>query len=185
MPGLVSLRALHTIAFRTEDTCLWVMREFRKFTLDNLAHNPDMKLEWLALANNVEALVRRVRPASRSGGVRRGENMVRAGSVAAAVDKGKGKAADHESQSIADAVAPFKESLSAAAAAASASASGVSTPSLSVPTATTRKFMDSSDDEDEYYRGKAGLKIESIEGIQFQDVPGVRIFEKDIICGRL
>src|SRR6266536_3734708 len=59
MPGLTSLRVLHTIQFRTDDTCMWVMREFRKFAVDNISHNPDMKLEYLALDSSVERLVRR------------------------------------------------------------------------------------------------------------------------------
>jgi hypothetical protein len=44
----------------------------------------------------------------------------------------------------------------------------------------------SSDEEAEaIIVGKLGLKVETIEGIRFCDVTGVRIFEKDVIGGRL
>ncbi|KAI9054589.1 hypothetical protein LZ554_001742 [Drepanopeziza brunnea f. sp. 'monogermtubi'] len=59
MSGLSSLRVLHTITFHNEDNCTWVMREFRKFTVDIISQNPDMKLEYLALEKSVERLVRR------------------------------------------------------------------------------------------------------------------------------
>ncbi|PBP24766.1 F-box domain-containing protein [Diplocarpon rosae] len=60
MPSLSSLRVLHTIMLHTDDNCTWVMREFRKFTVDAIAHNPDMKLEYLALDRSVDRLVRRM-----------------------------------------------------------------------------------------------------------------------------
>ena len=50
--------------------------------------------------------------------------------------------------------------------------------------------MESSDEESDYYglggssSGK-GLRVETVEGIKFCDVPGVRIFEKDVLWGRL
>ncbi|KAK2630646.1 hypothetical protein QTJ16_001466 [Diplocarpon rosae] len=67
MPGLASLRALHTIMLHTDDNCTWVMREFRRFTVDAITHNPDMKLEYIALDRSVDRLVRRMplrKPAS-------------------------------------------------------------------------------------------------------------------------
>ncbi|KAI9786561.1 MAG: hypothetical protein M1816_007885 [Peltula sp. TS41687] len=78
-PGLANLRALHILNFRTDDTCTWVMRELRKFAMDNVAHHPDMKLEYIALEGTVEALVRKTTekkagkqqrsgPAGKSGG---------------------------------------------------------------------------------------------------------------------
>lgn len=35
------------------------MRELRKFAMDNVAHHPNMKLEYIALESTVEALVRK------------------------------------------------------------------------------------------------------------------------------
>jgi hypothetical protein len=49
MPKLGSLRALHIVSLRNDDTCVWVMRETKEFLLDNLSHHPEMKLEWLSI----------------------------------------------------------------------------------------------------------------------------------------
>jgi hypothetical protein len=50
--GLVNLRALHIIQLRNDDTCVWVMRETRRFLADNVSHHPEMKLEWLSIDEN-------------------------------------------------------------------------------------------------------------------------------------
>jgi hypothetical protein len=52
-----------------------VLREIRKFVVDNVSHHPSMKLEFVALDGNVERLIR---PAAK----------------ARARSKGKGKAAE-------------------------------------------------------------------------------------------
>jgi len=49
MANLVSLRALHIVSLRNDDTCVWVMRETKEFLLDNLSHHPEMKLEWVSI----------------------------------------------------------------------------------------------------------------------------------------
>ncbi|KAI3402165.1 hypothetical protein diail_94 [Diaporthe ilicicola] len=58
--GLVNLRALHVINLRNDDTCVWVMRETKRFVIDNLSHYPELKLEWLAIDDDerVERIVR-------------------------------------------------------------------------------------------------------------------------------
>lgn len=57
------------------------MREVRKFAVDSVSHNPEMKLEYIGMENSVERLVRRVKqPKSKDKGK--------------AVDKGKGKEVD-------------------------------------------------------------------------------------------
>ncbi|KAI0896815.1 hypothetical protein F4806DRAFT_409635 [Annulohypoxylon nitens] len=58
--GLANLRALQLVSFRTEDTCLSVMRETRRFIIDAVSHHPELKLEWLALGDD-ERVVRIVR----------------------------------------------------------------------------------------------------------------------------
>ena len=60
LSGLVELRALHIIHLRNDDTCMWVLRETKKFLVDNLSHHPEMKLEWLSLDDDdrVERLIR-------------------------------------------------------------------------------------------------------------------------------
>lgn len=58
--GLTNLRALHIINLRNDDTCVWVMRETKRFIIDNLSHYPELKLEWLAIDDDerVERIVR-------------------------------------------------------------------------------------------------------------------------------
>ncbi|TDZ31792.1 hypothetical protein C8035_v000953 [Colletotrichum spinosum] len=57
--GLVSLRALNVTHFRNDDTCVWVMRETRRFIVDNLCHYPDLKLEWISIDDDrVERIIR-------------------------------------------------------------------------------------------------------------------------------
>ncbi|KAF9869549.1 F-box domain-containing protein [Colletotrichum karsti] len=57
--GLVNLRALNVTQFRNDDTCVWVMRETRRFIVDNLCHYPDLKLEWISIDDDrVERIIR-------------------------------------------------------------------------------------------------------------------------------
>ncbi|KAK1829020.1 putative f-box domain-protein [Podospora conica] len=60
LSGLVSLRALHIVQLRNDDTCVWVMRETKRFLIDNLTHHPHLKLEWISIDDDdrVERLVR-------------------------------------------------------------------------------------------------------------------------------
>ncbi|KAI9789133.1 MAG: hypothetical protein M1833_002768 [Piccolia ochrophora] len=60
LPGLANLKALYIVNFRTDDTCTWVMRELRKFAIDNVAHHAHLKLEYIALDGTVERLDRRI-----------------------------------------------------------------------------------------------------------------------------
>ena len=55
LSGLINLRALHIIQLRNDDTCVWVMRETKKFLVDNLSHFPDLKLEWLSIDDDHSA----------------------------------------------------------------------------------------------------------------------------------
>ncbi|APA09189.1 hypothetical protein sscle_04g039590 [Sclerotinia sclerotiorum 1980 UF-70] len=61
LSGLKNLRALHAIEFRSDDTCQLVRSEFRKFTVDSIAHNPDCELEYLALKNSITRIYRRIK----------------------------------------------------------------------------------------------------------------------------
>jgi hypothetical protein len=60
LSGLVSLRALHIVQLRNDDTCVWVMRETKRFLIDNLTHHPHLKLEWISIDDDdrVERLIR-------------------------------------------------------------------------------------------------------------------------------
>ena len=172
MPGLVSLRALHTIKFRTDDTCVWVMHEFRKFAVDNISHNPHMKLEYIALDGSIERLVRRV-PLSKKADI-----------------KGKGKevsggANRASKKTVAQLVLGSGSGWPDGTSMISGFSSGLGSGGLdSMP------FIEESEDEDTAewgvgISGKVGLKIETIDGLRFCNVTDVRIFEKDILGGRL
>ena len=173
MPGLISLRALHTIQFRTDDTCMWVCREFRKFTADNVSHNPHLKLEYIALDSSVERLVRRV-PAPEQ-----------------KLDyKGKGKeiagnADDSSRKTFAQLVLGSGRVWPDGTSMSSSFAFGTGTSGFG-----QMNFSEDSEDDDgdelgPGSSGKIGLKLETIEGLRFCDVTGVRIFEKDVVDGRL
>lgn len=60
LSGLISLRALHIVQLRNDDTCVWVMRETKRFLIDNLTHHPHLKLEWISIDDDdrVERLIR-------------------------------------------------------------------------------------------------------------------------------
>lgn len=152
MSELTALRVLHVITFdNPDDTCSWVFREFRKFTVDVICHNPTMKLEYLAVEQALDRLVRR-------------KPMLKP-----KVDKkGKGKEMNWTS---AKALAELVMGSAAVATTGGWSEDG------------KYDFPDSSDDEDGIV--KTGLRVETIDGIRFSDVTGVRIFERDVLIGRL
>ncbi|KAG4435478.1 hypothetical protein IFR05_009050 [Cadophora sp. M221] len=152
MSELTALRALHVITFdNPDDTCSWVFREFRKFAVDVICHNPTMKLEYLAVEQALDRLVRR-------------KPMLKP-----KVDKkGKGKETNWTS---AKALAELVMGSAAVATTGGWSEDG------------KYDFPDSSDDDDGIV--KTGLRVETIDGIRFSDVTGVRIFERDVLIGRL
>ncbi|KAG9230361.1 hypothetical protein BJ875DRAFT_385330 [Amylocarpus encephaloides] len=165
IPGMVSLRALHTNYFRQEDQCEWIKSNFGKFLVDTVSHSPQMQLEYVALGQQIERLVRRAKasPSHESN------------------KKGKGKATDNYkvlSEMVLGSSLPWPDG------------SSINNHASSSNTASGAPYFDwqaSSDDESEHgpVVGKLGLRIETVEGIRFSDVSGVRIFEKDVIGGRL
>jgi hypothetical protein len=62
--GLTSLIALHVTMLRSTESCNSVIRECRKFTIDNLHHLPHLPLRYLAINNVVYELIR-TRPVKR------------------------------------------------------------------------------------------------------------------------
>ncbi|KAI0008826.1 hypothetical protein F4779DRAFT_618231 [Xylariaceae sp. FL0662B] len=54
--SLVNLRALQLVSFRTDDTCVSVVREARRFIVDAISHHPELKLEWLAISEEDRAM---------------------------------------------------------------------------------------------------------------------------------
>jgi hypothetical protein len=162
MPGLTSLRAWHTNSFRTDDTCMWVHREFRKFAVDALSHNPHIKLEYIALDTSVDRLVRRSKAKLNKKSDR----------------KGKGKATDNAKALAEMVLGPGGTWPDGGV---------INTSSAAVTNGLLFDWQISSDEELDPAPvvGKLGLRIETAEGIRFSDIVGVRIFEKDVIGGRL
>jgi hypothetical protein len=126
-----------------------------------------MQLEYLALDTSVERLVRRK------------QTEKQAGKGKASDKKGKGKAGgmDNTSKALAELIIGLGSSSNWNDG-TNSSANGLATPVLF-------DWQESSDEEEPSSISKIGLKVETIEGIRFCDVSGVRIFEKEILAGRL
>lgn len=154
--GLVSLRALNVTQFRNDDTCVWVMRETRRFIVDNMCHYPDLKLEWISIDD--DRVERIIRPPPQT--------------PAAKEEEKKNKKGKHK----------FGTSLGGFGHLGIASTSGSSGgfPPLPMPGWDT-----DSDSDDEDTDIVANTKLETVEGVHFYDVWDVRIFKKEVMDGRL
>lgn len=53
--GLKNLFALHFVSFRSDDTCVSVMREIHRFVADALWRHQELKLEWIAIGGDGHA----------------------------------------------------------------------------------------------------------------------------------
>lgn len=169
---MTSLRALHTNYFRQEDQCTWVRNNFGKFLIDTVSQNPQMKLEYLALDQNVERLVRRSK-----------EKPMK--KIFDRKGKGKAKAKEKDANNVkalAEMVLGPSGTWPDGGAVSNAGPSAISM-------AGNDDWQLSSDEEEDANAGpivgQLGLRVETIEGVRFCDVPDVRIFEKDVVGGRL
>ncbi|KLU81410.1 hypothetical protein MAPG_00500 [Magnaporthiopsis poae ATCC 64411] len=167
MGGLANLLALHVIHLRNEDTCVWVMRETKKFLIDNLSHHRHMKLEWISIDDD-DRLERIVRSTDKSKKDKDG--------------KGKGKEQ------------PTGNGLFGSH--GHGPAFNNTHYDDTFPLSTTPEWPDagdescSEDDSDDYDEDDDGTKrprmtLSTEEGTRFFDITGVRIFEKDVVSGRL
>jgi hypothetical protein len=138
---------------------------FLKFIVDIVSQNPNMKLEYIAIDQAIERLVLRSKAKS---GKKSDKKSTKTKS------KGKGKAADMKH--LTDMVLGPGGSWPSGTNGSGASNSNVQ-----------YDWQASSDEESDPVPivNKNGLKLETVEGIQFTDVSDVRIFEKDVISGRL
>jgi hypothetical protein len=132
-----------------------------------------MKLEYIALDNSVERLVRRV-PLPKKEVDNKGKGKEVAGGA-----HGASKKAFAQLVLGSGGVWPDGTTMG------SGLTSGLGTSGIG-----SMNFLeDSEDDESAEWgvgiSGKIGLKVETVEGIRFCDVTGVRIFEKDVLGGRL
>ncbi|SPQ23777.1 6319fc93-2b8f-4ed2-8a9a-e066f5ed8ccd [Thermothielavioides terrestris] len=181
--GLASLRALHVVHLRNDDTCLSVMRETKRFLIDNVSHYPDLKLRWIAIDEDDRAdeLVRVADWPRREGHFfffvvliffnrlciyflpRGGMNL---GSLNLNLGSTSAEDVDVSALIAAAGLGPGGEDGGAALGGGASSESD-------------------EEDEDDGPDGSLGQKIETVEAIPFYEVPDVRIFKKEIVAGRL
>lgn len=142
---MVKLRALHIIHFRNNDTCIWVMRESLRFLVDSLSHRPELKVEWIAMADDgVHRIIRN------------------------SDDRGKGSQ-------------DWSDRANGQAKATSSPASGPGP----YPVLPTIPVDSDTDSDDEAFNEETLLRYRTFGPIQFHDVWGVKIFEKEMRTGCL
>lgn len=147
LPELPKLRALHILRFKNNDTCIWVMREILRFIVDNLSHNPESKLEWIAMED--EGVNRVVRTSLAEERLQRERKKKRKKTI-----KGKAPAlaGSHDTYPMLPSIPLSSESES---------------------------------DSDEYGYDGTRLRFKTVGTMQFCDVWGVKIFDKEIRNGCL
>lgn len=143
-----------------------MIREIRKFVVDCCASNASMKLEYIALGNTVERIVRTAKKDAKTKAKEKEERLAK--------QKLKGKG---------------KEVLNMnGIASGSGGIGGLDFVSLDAlmglsPAADADdESSDESEDEDDH---GPGMKLETLEGVKFYDIYGVRIFCKDVLGGWL
>jgi len=163
--GLASLRALHVVHLRNDDTCVWVMRETKKFLIDNVSHYPDLKLEYIAIDEDdrVDQLIR-VSKKDAEGGDDEGK-------------EGKGKK-DKKGKGKQKATMPSLDAGSAA----DLDVTALIAAELGDEGSSSGSEEDTDDDGDDEFLGQ---KIKTVEGLFFCEVEGIDIFQKEIVAGRL
>ncbi|KAH6856822.1 hypothetical protein B0I37DRAFT_83589 [Chaetomium sp. MPI-CAGE-AT-0009] len=172
LPGLTTLRVLHVIHLRNDDTCMWVMRETKRFLIDMVSHYPDLKLKLVSIDEDdrVDKLVRFPEPKKNAPTEQENGDGKKDGK------KGKGK------QKALTSIPTLISSGSVNA--LLDSTSGVE---LDVPALIASELVgleDESSDEEGDETG--GQKIAVFEGIAFCDVADEAvIFRKEVVTGRL
>ncbi len=155
---LVNLRAINILHFKNNDTCLWVVRETLRFMVDNLSHYPEMKLEWIAMEDN--RVDRVVRPGESDDD-----------------EFGRQRPPRSEQPII---TGPFDGPFDLPPHPSSAHASDASLPLF------PSDVLEGDDSDDELlYDTGSRLRYTTVGPLQFYDVWGIKIFEKEIRSGRL
>ncbi|OAA62352.1 Cyclin-like F-box [Cordyceps fumosorosea ARSEF 2679] len=166
---LVNLRAINILHFKSNDTCLWVVRETLRFMVDNLSHYPDMKLEWIAMEDDrVDRVVRQGEPDDE--------------------DELCPRRLSRAEQQLQHPVATgaFVPTLLGPLPPSHPTSIQVSNAHLPLfpPDAVGLDDSDDSDDERLHESGSR-LRYTTVGPMQFYDVWGIKIFEKEIRSGRL
>ena len=180
--GLSELRALHVVHLRNDDTCVWVMRETKRFLIDNVSHYPDLKLEWIAIDEDdrVDQLVR-VSPSKKEvDGNDSDSNSDREGSSSSSKKKkdakGKGK---QKASTPAGGLGLFGAAGSSVVEDLDISAL------IAAELGEEGSSSGSEEESDSEGEEEFGQKIKTVEGIFFYEVDDVEIFQKEIVAGRI
>ena len=173
--GLKSLYALHILHFRSDDTCIWVFRELRRFIVDNVAQHPDLPLEYLALKDSVSQLARNVKDFTTIPATDKKTNAKQkvggTGEPVVATSTGTGTGTGAASTSGAGTVSGEESMADNNNGTGDVAAGG-------------NEDAEEDDDEDEGFLAN-GLKIETIDGYFFSDLPEVKIFSREIRLAKL
>ncbi|KAJ4164768.1 hypothetical protein LMH87_006430 [Akanthomyces muscarius] len=154
---LVNLRAINILHFKNNDTCLWVVRETLRFMVDNLSHYPKMKLEWIAMED--DRVDRVVRPGESEDEDFCRQRLPRSEQPVDTVPWVVTDSEPHPS---------------------SGHASDASLPLF------PSDALDSDESDDELpHDAGSRLRYTTVGPMQFYDVWGIKIFEKEIRSGRL
>lgn len=203
--GLVALRALHVARLRNDDTCVWVMRETKRFLVDAISHYSHLKLQWLSIdePDSVDKLVWSTRWTDENE-QSDGKGYDTAGSTSSNTGAGKGKGKSKGSTGTGKSGKKGKgkgkvggtsdpldgsgdvdiAAILAAAGLDEGSSSGNSSAGEEEDVeGTDENDMESEeeDEDDEFW----GQKIEIVDGLRYCEAEGVKIFEKEIVSGRL
>jgi hypothetical protein len=171
--GLKSLYALHILHFRSDDTCIWVFRELRRFIVDNVAQHPNLPLEYLALKDSVSQLARNVKDFTTIPATDKKTNSKQkvGGTGDAVIATATGTATGAASTGGAGPVSGEESTADKDNGTGDVVAGG-------------SEDAEEADDEDEGFLAN-GLKIETIDGYFFSDLPEVKIFSREIRLGKL
>jgi hypothetical protein len=201
--GLTALRALHVVRLRNDDTCVWVMRETKRFLVDAVSHYPELRLDWLAVDEDdrVDRLVRvpkwdasgkekakgkgKQKAAAAGAGDTEAEILVDsavAGLVSASV---WGPPSDTEGLAAAEGLGLHIPSLIAAELGNGEEGGPMTGVTVSSASGSEEGEGSESESEEECEEEFPGQKIAIVEGVAFCDVSGVRIFKKEVVAGRL
>ncbi len=184
--GLSELRALHVVHLRNDDTCVWVMRETKRFLIDNVSHYPDLKLEWIAIDEDdrVDQLVR-VSP-SKKKGLTGGDNSDSDSDREGSSSSSKKKKKDAKGKGKQKASPPPAGGLGLFGGAGSSAVEDLDIPAL-IAAELGEEGSSSGSEEESDSEGEedVGQKIKTVEGIFFYEVDDVEIFRKEIVAGRI
>lgn len=181
LSGLKSLYALHILHFRSDDTCIWVFRELRRFIVDNVAQHPDLSLEYLALKDSISQLARNLKaPSTVSATKPKKSNSKQkaSGTGHDIMPKGTGAASAGGAGTMSG-KEPMSDNNGTADVAAGGSEHADDDEADDV-----NDEDDEDEDEDEDFLAN-GLKIDTIDGYRFPDLPEVKIFSREIRLAKL